>query len=55
MAPRIAQAATSVASLAADELEALAPGAAAVARARRIVSLADEGVTGHDLRTGTRI
>ncbi len=55
MAPPTAQAATSVATIAADELDALAPGADPVARARRIVELADDTLAGYDLRTGTRI
>lgn len=55
MAPRIAQAATSATSLAADELESYAPGAAEVARARRIVGLAGDTLAGHDLRTGARV
>lgn len=54
LAPLIAQAATSVTALAADEMQGLAPGAAAVARARRIVGLADDTLVGYDLRTGAR-
>ncbi|MCY4423790.1 MAG: nucleotidyltransferase domain-containing protein [Acidimicrobiaceae bacterium] len=55
MAPPIAQAATSVTAIAADELDALAPTAPAVTLARHIIELADETFTGYDLRTGTRI
>jgi len=55
MAPRIAQAATSVTAIAAGELDALAPGAPEVTRARHIVELAVGTVAVHDLRTGTRI
>lgn len=54
MAPLIARAATSVTALAADELEGLAPGDGAVARARRIVKLAGDTLASHDLRTGAR-
>ena len=54
MAPRIAHAATSVAAVAADELDRLATGAAEVARARRIVELADDTLAGYDLRTGAK-
>ena len=52
MSPRIAQAAISVAALAADELDRLAPGAAAVARCQRIVALAGDTLAGRDLRPG---
>ena len=55
MSPRIAQAATSVATLAADELDSLAPGAGAVARSRHIVGLAGDTLAGHDLLTGARV
>ena len=55
MAPPVAHAATSVTAIAADELDALAPEAAEVARARRIIELADDTLAGHDLRTGARI
>lgn len=41
MAPSIARAAISVTAIAADELDSLAPAAAEVTRARRIVELAD--------------
>ena len=54
MAPRIAHAATSVAAVAADELDGSAPGAAEVTRARRIVELAADTLAGYDLRTGVR-
>ena len=55
MAPAIAHAATSVTAVAADELDAVAPAAPEVTRARHIIELADETLTGHDLRTGARI
>lgn len=46
MAPRVARAAISVATLAADELAGLAPGVDQVARARRIVGLAGDAAAG---------
>ena len=55
MAPRIARAATSVTAIAADELDAVAPGAPEVTRARHIIELADGTIAVYDLRTGTRI
>ncbi len=54
MAPSIARAATSVTAIAADELDSLAPAAAEVTRARRIVELADSTLDSYDLRTGAR-
>lgn len=55
MAPRIARAATAVTAIAADELDAVAPGAPEVTRARHIIELADGTIAVYDLRTGTRI
>lgn len=55
MAPRIARAATAVTAIAADELDAVAPGAEEVTRAREVIEIADSAVAGYDLRTGTRI
>ena len=55
MAPRIAQAATSVTAIAADELDVLAPQAPEITRARHIIELADDTVAVYDLRTGARI
>lgn len=55
MAPVVARAATSVTAIAADELDAVAPDAPEVTRAREIIELADVTVAGYDLRTGTRI
>ncbi|MDE0162652.1 MAG: nucleotidyltransferase domain-containing protein [Acidimicrobiaceae bacterium] len=55
MAPRIARAATAVTAIAADELDAVAPGAPEVTRARQIIELADGTIATYDLRTGTRI
>ena len=55
MAPRIARAATAVTAIAADELDAVAPGAPEVTRARQIIELADGTIAVYDLRTGTRI
>ncbi|MCY3642074.1 MAG: nucleotidyltransferase domain-containing protein [Acidimicrobiaceae bacterium] len=55
MAPRIARAATAVTAIAADELDAVAPGAPEVTRAQEIIELADGTIAVYDLRTGTRI
>ena len=55
IAPAIAHAATSVTAIAADELDAVAPAAPEITRARHIIELADETLTGYDLRTGARI
>ena len=55
MAPRIARAATAVTAIAADELDAVSPGAPEVTRARQIIELADRTIATYDLRTGTRI
>ena len=55
MAPRIARAATAVTAIAADELDAVAPGAPEITRARHIIELADGTIAVYDLRTGTRI
>ena len=55
MAPVVAQAATSVTAIAADELYVLAPQAPEITRARHIIQLADDTVADYDLRTGTRI
>lgn len=53
MAPRLARAAISVTAIAADVLDALAPQAEEVTRARLIIERADGIVAGYDLRTGT--
>ena len=54
-APRIARAAISVAAVAADELDGLAPGVEQVTRARRIVGLAADTLASYELRTGARV
>ncbi|MYD06533.1 MAG: nucleotidyltransferase domain-containing protein [Acidimicrobiaceae bacterium] len=55
MAPRIARTATAVTAIAADELDAVAPGTPEVTRALEIIELADGTIAVYDLRTGTRI